>query len=90
MLVGNGLFRNWMTASELCSCSCSSADFVADAIRKASLAFKARGDGDSVTTFRDQVRRPKLRWAIMWEVSRNGNATAKVPPTNEENGRETG
>jgi hypothetical protein len=30
------------------------------------------------------VRRPKLRWAIMWEVSWNGNATAKVPPTNEE------
>lgn len=29
---------NWMTASELCSCSCSSADFVANAIRKALLA----------------------------------------------------
>jgi hypothetical protein len=85
---------NWMTASELCSCSrscsCSFADFVADAIRKVLFAFKARGGGDSITTFKDQVQRPKLRWAIMWEFFRNSNAIAKVPPTNEENGCETG
>ena len=83
-----------MTASELCSCSCSSADFVADAIRRVLFAFKARGGGggggDSIATFKDQVQRPKLRSAIMWEFSRNSNATAKAPPTNEENGCKTG